>query len=73
MKLQIKDWVIVALVILVVALGFAGYIFHQDIQGLRTSDNNIVSNDFQMQLQVNKLKSCIDQNIRPCNIVPVSQ
>lgn len=73
MKLQKKDWIIVALVILVVALGFTGYILHQDIQGLRTSDNNIVSNDFQMQLQVNKLKGCIDQNIRPCNIAPASQ
>lgn len=70
LKLQKRDWAIIGLVLAVIATNWVWYQYSkaQDI----TNRSNATS-WLMHQVQINKLKACIDENTQPCDITPPQQ
>lgn len=66
-KLQKRDWAIIGLVIAVIATNWVWYQYSkaQDITN-RTDSSAWLAH----QVEINKLKACIDEGTRPCDITP---
>ncbi len=67
LRLQKRDWVIVLLFIMILLTNWTWY---QYTKTQDTTNKNDVSSWLQHQVEINKLKACIDSGIKPCNITP---
>lgn len=63
-KLQIRDW---ALIVLFVALIGTNWAWYQTAQDLDVADRSNSSLWLLHQAEISKLKTCINENIRPCD------
>ena len=69
-KLQTRDW---AIVVLFVAVIGTNWIWYQVAKTNELNERQNASSWLSQQVQINKLKACIDENIRPCDITQVQQ
>ena len=69
-KLNIRDWVIILLLLAIVAIGWFAY---QVDQARQLSEINDAQSWLNQQVQINKLKACIDEGTKPCDINPQIQ
>lgn len=67
-RLQKRDWLIAVLFVAVIATNFVWYQYSQDQKVTNKTDSY---GWLQHQIEINKLKACIDNNSRPCDISPV--
>jgi hypothetical protein len=70
MKLQKRDWAIIVLFLAVVG---TNWVWYQVAKTNETSMRNDASSWLRHQVQINKLKACIDENTQPCDITPFQQ
>lgn len=54
--------VFAALAVLAIAL----VVMSLQLQGLRTSDNNIVESNVRQEQAIEQLRNCIDADLKPC-------
>lgn len=66
-NLQIRDGVILLLVLAVIATNWVWYQHHQ---AQELSHESHVEFGNRQQVQINKLKACIDEGTNPCDITP---
>ena len=66
-RLQKRDWAIIVLFVVMLLSNWAWYQYAkaQDI----TNKSN-ASSWLQQQVEINKLKACIDSGVKPCDITP---
>jgi hypothetical protein len=69
-KLQKRDWAIIILFGLIIATNWTWY---QVAKTNELSQRNDSSSWLIDQVQINKLKACIDEGTRPCDINPQIQ
>ncbi len=69
-KLNKIDWVIILLLLAIVAIGWFAY---QVDQARQLSEKNDAQSWLNQQVQINKLKACIDEGTKPCDINPQIQ
>lgn len=67
MKFQKRDWVIVVLALAVIG---TNWFWYQNSKGQELSNSSSASYDVHLQSQINKLKACLDNDTRPCDISP---
>jgi hypothetical protein len=65
MKMGKRDW---AIVLLIVAMVATNWVWYQTSRTQDTTNKNQSSAWLQDQVQINKLKACIDTNTHPCDI-----
>lgn len=66
-KLQKRDWAIIVLLVIVISTNWSLY------QAAKTNELQQRNNTSALlihQVQINKLKDCIDKNISPCDTAP---
>lgn len=66
-KLQMRDWVIIGLFILVIG---TNWIWYQAHQAQEISHRSAVESWLLHSVQINKLKACVDEGVKPCDISP---
>lgn len=66
-KLNARDWIMVALALAIVATNVLWYLH---VQALQLTDRNDATSWLAHQVEINKLKACIDSGSRPCDINP---
>ncbi len=69
-KLQKRDW---AIIILFIAIIGTNWVWYQVAKTNEISERNDSSRWLQHQVEINKLKACIDEGTRPCDITPPRQ
>lgn len=69
-KLQVRDYVIAALVIAVVA---TNWVWYQHSQSQSLTNKAFVTDFLAHQIEINKLQACINEGIKPCDITPHTQ
>lgn len=69
-KLQKRDW---AIVVLFLALAGTHLVWYQYTQAQNLSHESHTQSWLNQQVQINKLKNCIDEGIKPCDISPYIQ
>ena len=67
MKLQKRDW---AIILLFVAVILTNWFWYQAWKAQDITNKNESTSWLQHQVEINKLKACIDDNVRPCDITP---
>lgn len=67
MKLQKRDWAIIILLIAIMAVGWYAYQVNQARLLSESANSQAWLNH---QVQINKLKACIDTGTKPCDINP---
>lgn len=67
-KFELRDWLLIVLSLAFVATNIVWYL---QIQALQTTDKNDAASWLHQQVQINKLKACIDESTKPCDITPV--
>jgi hypothetical protein len=69
-RLQRRDWAIIVLALAIVDTNWVWYQVSksQDITN-RSNDSSWLAH----QVEINKLKACTDDNVRPCDITPPRQ
>jgi hypothetical protein len=65
MKLQKRDW---SIVVLFVAVIVTNWVWYQYSKAQDITNRNESSAWLAHQVEINKLKACIDENTRPCDI-----
>jgi hypothetical protein len=69
-KLQKRDWAIAILALAVLAVGWYAYQVDQArLLGEKAGGDSWINH----QIQINKLKACIDEGIKPCDITTKAQ
>jgi uncharacterized protein YpmB len=70
LRLQKRDWIIVVLFLAVIGTNWVWYQYSkaQDI-----TNRNDASSWLMHQVEINKLKACVDEGTRPCDITPPQQ
>jgi len=68
--LQKRDWAIIVLFLAVVG---TNWFWYQSSQGLTKRLDPVNLNDYKQFVQIQKLKLCIDENTRPCDVTPPQQ
>lgn len=66
-KLQKRDWAIIFLFLVTIATNWVWYQYNQT-QEITNKNNS--STWLGQQVQINNLKSCIDEGTKPCNLNP---
>lgn len=66
-KLQKRDWTIVFLFLAIIGTNLVWY---QNSQAQNLSHESHVQSWLSQQVQINKLKACIDDDKKPCDITP---
>lgn len=66
-KLLKRDWIIFGLFLLIILTNLVQY---QIVKSNEFSTRADAEAWFMHQVQINKLKACIDENTRPCDITP---
>jgi hypothetical protein len=69
-QLQKRDWVILMLFLAVIGTNWVWY-QHSKSQEITNSSN--ASSWLMQQEQINKLKACIDEGTKPCELTPANQ
>lgn len=69
-NLQVRDWLLILMGITIV---LTNVVWYSHVQSLQTSDKNDATSWLHQQVQINKLKACIDQGTKPCDINPLVQ
>jgi hypothetical protein len=69
-KLEKRDWAIIVLIVAVITIGWYAYQINQARMLSENADSQAWLNH---QIQINKLKACIDENTKPCDISPQIQ
>lgn len=69
-KLQKSDW---AIVLLLLAIIGTNWVWYQSSKAQDLSHKSHIESWLQQQVQINKLKACIDGGTRPCDITPQTQ
>jgi hypothetical protein len=64
-KLQKRDWAIVLLLLTIIATNFVWYQYSRTQELSQKSDSQ---SWLRQQIQINKLKACIDNGTKPCDI-----
>ncbi len=67
LKLQKRDWAIIALFVFVVS---SNWVWYQVAKTNSLSERNDSSAWLSHQVQINKLKACFDEETKPCDIDP---
>ena len=70
MKIHKKDWAIILLFLIVIGTNF---IWYQKAKYQDITNKGIDSSWLMLQVQINKLKGCIDEGTKPCTITPPQQ
>ncbi len=70
MKLQKRDW---AIIILFLAIIGTNWVWYQHSKAQDITNRNEASSWVSHQVEINKLKACIDNAVRPCDITPPQQ
>jgi hypothetical protein len=70
MKLQKRDWAVILLSFVVLIVGFYSY---QINQARQLSEKADAESWLHQQIQINKLKACVDEATKPCDITPQIQ
>ena len=66
-QLQKRDWAIIVLFVALTMTNFIQYpIVKTNEQNLKVEGSSWLSH----QVQINKLKACIDEGMKPCDITP---
>lgn len=65
--LQKGDWVIIILFLVVIG---TDWVWYQSAKSQEITNNSNASSWLQHQVEINKLKACIDSGTKPCNITP---
>jgi hypothetical protein len=70
MRLQKRDWAIIVLFLAVIGTNWVWYQYSkaQDITNRSDSSGWLMH-----QVEINKLKVCVDEGTRPCDITPPQQ
>jgi hypothetical protein len=69
-KFQIRDLVIL---ILFIAIGVTNFAWYQTTQGLNISAGNAAKAWVYSESQIARLKLCIDQGTKPCDLSDIKQ
>lgn len=64
-KLQKRDW---AIIVLFVSIIVTNWVWYQYSTAQDITNKSGTSSWLSQQVQINKLKACIDESIRPCDI-----
>lgn len=67
LKLQKRDWIIFGLFLLIILTNLIQY---QTVKFNELDSRANAEAWFMQQVQINKLKACIDENIKPCDTTP---
>jgi uncharacterized protein YpmB len=69
-KLQKRDWVIIVLFLAIIG---TNWVWYQSSKSQDITNRNESSAWLMHQVEINRLKSCIDEGTRPCDITPPQQ
>ncbi|HSX02211.1 MAG TPA: hypothetical protein VLI05_02745 [Candidatus Saccharimonadia bacterium] len=69
-KFQLRD---VLMAVVLIALAVTNFVWYQTTQGLSISAENAVKGWVYSETQISKLKLCIDQGTKPCDISTTTQ
>lgn len=70
LQFGLRDWLLILLALAIVSINVFWYL---NDQGLRITDRSDAESWLSQQVQIQKLKACIDNGIKPCDIKPQIQ